>query len=98
MKNNNSNNISITDVIIYPAKKKNGNSVIKGFASVILNDVFRVNGLAVIQGKDGVKVCFNKKVSKKSGFWKLLQALNKETYYQITGRIINKYNLDMAKA
>ena len=46
------NGIEITDVIIFPVKNK-GESSLQAFARIIVNDQFIINGIKILEGKNG---------------------------------------------
>ena len=63
----NINGIEVTDVIVYPVRRKPEGSSVMAVAKIVLNDVFVINGLRIIEGKYGPFIAFPKEYSKASG-------------------------------
>jgi len=58
------NGIEITDVIIFPIKKKVKDSKLKAFAKIIINDQFIINGLRIFDGANGLFIRFPQEYNK----------------------------------
>jgi len=63
----NINGIEVTDVIVYPVRRKPEGSSVMAFAKIVLNDQFVINGLRIIEGKYGPFIAFPREYSKASG-------------------------------
>lgn len=95
MKNN---SIEITDVKVFLLKNHNGQSKIKAFASIVLNNVFRVSGLRVVQGDKGVFASLPRRKDKDGNFWDVAAPLNRELYQSIQDEVIHKFTVASATA
>ena len=54
----NVNGIEITDVIIFPVRKKTENSKLLAFCRIVLNDQFIISGVRIYEGKNGPFIRF----------------------------------------
>ena len=62
----NINGMEITDVVVYPIKKRQGNSKLFAFAKVVLNDQFIIHGVRIYEGVNGAFMTFPKDYNKKN--------------------------------
>lgn len=61
------NGLEITDVIVFPVKKKQEDSSLIAFARLVLNDQLTINGLRVFEGKNGPFVRLPQEYNKSLG-------------------------------
>ncbi|MFH1761431.1 MAG: SpoVG family protein [bacterium] len=92
------NNLHITDVKVFLLNNDNGNSKIKAFASIILNDAFRVTGMRIVEGAKGLFASFPRRKDTDGNFWDIAAPLNKELYQLIQDEVIHKYTVECATA
>ena len=52
------NGMKITDVVVYPVKKRQANSKLYAFAKVVLNDQFIIHGIRIYEGVNGAFMTF----------------------------------------
>jgi DNA-binding cell septation regulator SpoVG len=61
------NGIEITQVRVHPLRRKNPDSPLEAFASVVLNDQLRINSIRVVRGKFGPFVSWPSEFNRKEG-------------------------------
>ena len=59
------NGLEITDVIIFPVKKKDG--TLKAFVKVIINDQLIISGIRIVEGRNGPFICFPQETNERDG-------------------------------
>ena len=52
------NGLKITDVVVYPIRKKTDKSKLMAFAKVVLNDQFIIHGVRIYEGVNGPFMTF----------------------------------------
>ena len=52
------NGMKITDVVVYPIKKKSDKSKLTAFAKIVLNDQFIIHGVRIYEGVNGAFIAF----------------------------------------
>jgi stage V sporulation protein G len=98
MKNN---NLEITDVKIFMLKNEssnNGNGKTKAFASIVLNDAFRVTGIRIVEGEKGLFASLPRRKDNDGNFWQIVAPLNRELYQVIQDEIVHQYTVATATA
>jgi stage V sporulation protein G len=61
------NGLEVTDVLVFPVKKKSENSCLAAFARLVVNDCFIVSGIRILEGRNGPFVAFPQETSKNDG-------------------------------
>jgi len=93
------NGIEITDVIVFPVKKRVESSSLRAFVRIILNDQFIINGISVIEGKHGPFVSFPKEYNKTEGKgYDICFPIAAELRSYISDQILSQYELVTNKA
>jgi stage V sporulation protein G len=60
------NGMKITDVVVYPVKRKSEASKLFAFAKVVLNDQFIIHGIRIYEGVNGAFMTFPQDYNNKS--------------------------------
>lgn len=82
--------VTVTQVRIFPVK--NTDSKLKAFALITLNDCFRVRGLRVIQGENGLFVGMPRRKTKSGKFVDVAHPLSADLNQKICDAVLDAYN------
>lgn len=86
--------MKVTKVRIMPVKSGNGSA--KAYASITLDDVFAVNDIRIVEGKNGLFVAFpNRKGKDKDGnekYYDICNPTTAELRKEINDAVMAKYN------
>ena len=90
----NVNGLEVTDVIIFPVKKRLDISLLKAFAKVVFNDNFIVNGIRIMEGRKGPYVSFPKEYSGTEGkSFDICFPVTAELRVYLTDAILSAYSI-----
>lgn len=84
--------IEITEVSVHLCQNQIPDSPMLGFARIILNDVFAINGIRILQGKGGKFLAFPRE-KKQEKVYNICYPINKAFGNEMTKLIIDEYNL-----
>lgn len=81
--------MEITRVSVYMAK---GKEKLKAFVSVTLSDKFAVNGIRVVEGKDGLFVAMpNRKDKRTERYLDIAHPINNDFRQELVGKVLAAY-------
>lgn len=60
------NGIEVTDVIVFPTKKKAEKDKMQAFAKIIINDQFVIKGIRIFEGPNGPFIRFPQEYNKEA--------------------------------
>ena len=87
------NGLEVTDVIIFPVKKRIDTSL-KAFARIVINDQFIVSGIRIMEGKKGLFVFFPKEYSRTEGkSFDICYPVTAEFKAYLTDAILSAYSI-----
>lgn len=73
-------------------KAYNGNSKIKAFVNLNLDDTLIIKGLTLVEGKNGLFLSFPSKKGKDGNYYDSVYSLDKEWFNLLQDACIKKYN------
>jgi len=80
--------MNITDVKIV----KRDDKLLRGYASITIDDAFVVKNIKIIDGKNGLFIAMPSYRLKNGDYKDVAHPLNTETRKQLEDKILNKYN------
>lgn len=84
--------IAVTNVQVYPFKKGPSLGLMKGLATVVLNDQFLVRGLRIMDGENGLYVGYpNDPFYKGEDFRTITQPITRQLREHIENVVLEKY-------
>lgn len=90
------NGIEVTDVVVFPVKKKSENSCLNAFAKLVINDQFLVNGIRIIEGKNGPFISFPKEYNKADGKnFDICFPVTAELRSYLSDQILSQYSISL---
>jgi len=88
------NGLEVTDVVIFPIKKRSEDSNLVAFARIVLNDQFVVSGLRIFEGKNGPFISFPKEYNKATGKgYDIVFAITTELRTYIIDQVLNQFSM-----
>lgn len=82
--------ITVTEIEIRPVPVQNG--PLRGYARMVLNGAFVVNGMRLIQGKGDLFVSFPREYSKRDGVGhNICYPINRELHEYLSQEILKAY-------
>ncbi len=93
----NINGMEVTDVIVFPIKNRVKDSKLSAFAKVIINDQLMINGMRIVEGKNGPFVTFPSEWNKEeSRRYDICRAITPELKSYLCEQVLNQYSLTMS--
>ena len=84
--------IAVTNVQVYPFKEGSSLGLMKGLATVVLNDQFLVRGLRIMDGENGLFVGYqNDPFNKGECFRTITQPITRQLREHIENVVLEKY-------
>jgi stage V sporulation protein G len=72
--------------------KLNGNSQVKAFADICVNDSLLIKGLRIVDGKKGLFVSMPQEKASNNRWFDSVLPLDKETRAEIVNAVLSSYN------
>ncbi len=86
------NGLNVTDCKIHVVRTRGENSHLLAFARIVLNEVFVVSGIRVIQGEGGAFISFPREIKKeKVKPSNICYPIRREVHAEMTGIILTAY-------
>jgi stage V sporulation protein G len=88
--------IQVTDVRVYPVK--NGQTKVRAFAQLVLNGCFKVTGLRVIEGDNGLFIGYPSEKGRDGKYYEIIKPINRSSLDVIQDTILRQYEQSMVAA
>lgn len=90
------NGIEVTDVIIFPVKRRDETSNLKAFARIVLNDVFIISGVKIFEGQGEPFMRFPQEYNKKAGKgYDICFPITAELRTYIADQVLSQYSISL---
>jgi stage V sporulation protein G len=89
-------NMQVTDVKVYPIK--NGQTKVRAFAQLVLNNCFRVTGLRIVEGDNGLFIGYPSEKGKDGKYYDIIKPLNRNGVDLIQDIVLREYDQAVSAA
>jgi len=89
-------NMQVTDVKIFPIK--NSQTKVRAFVQLVLNNCFKLSGLKVVEGDNGLFVGFPSEKGKDGKYYEIVRPLNRSGVDLIQDVVLRQYEQAIAAA
>jgi DNA-binding cell septation regulator SpoVG len=91
------NGIEVTDVIVFPIRKKVEKSKMQAFARVIINDQFIINGIRIFEGNNGPFIRFPQEYNKDANKgYDICFPTTAELRTYISDQVLSQYSISLS--
>lgn len=88
------NGLEITDVVIFPMKKRVKGNNLAAFARLVLNDQFIVSGIRIYEENTGPIVSFPRETCKSNGkSYEIVFPITMELRFYLISQVLNQYKV-----
>jgi stage V sporulation protein G len=82
-------NMNVTDVKVFPIN--NSQTKVRAFAQLVLNNCFRVTGLRVVEGSNGLFIGYPTEKGKDGKYYDIIKPLNRNGIDIIQDTVLREY-------
>ncbi len=91
------NGIEITDVFIFPLRKREKETALKAFARIVINDQFIINGIRVFEGKNGPFISFPREYNKNEDKgYDIYFPITAELRAYVADQVLSQYSVSLS--
>lgn len=83
-------NMQVTDVKVYPIN--NSQTKVRAFAQLVLNNCFRVTGLRIVEGENGLFIGYPSEKGKDGKYYDIIKPLNRNGVDLIQDIVLREYD------
>lgn len=82
-------NIQISEIKIFPIK--NGQTKVRAFAQLVLNNCFKISGLRIIEGDNGLFIGYPSEKGKDGKYYEVVHPINRKGVDVIQDSLLRQY-------